>query len=228
MRKPFVVGHRGAAGLEPENTIRSIRRAVDLGVDAVEVDVRRAGSGELVIIHDPTVDRTTNGKGKVSSLPLPELKLLDAGKGESIPTLEELLPAMGSETGLFIEIKEVETVPDVLELVKRSGMVGRTTFVSFFHASLRQVKELSPSSRCGAIFSGEPARPANLALDVGAELIVPNHVYLSRWMVEEAHRNSVLVQAWTVNGLEDLNKVVSYGVDGVASDLPNTVIGALR
>ncbi len=228
VRKPFVVGHRGAAGLEPENTLRSIHRAIDIGVDAVEVDARRSKDGELVIMHDPAVDRTTNGKGRVSSFTLKELKSLDAGKGETIPTLDELIAAVKGKVGLFIEIKEPETVHDVVEHVAMAGMASKTTYVSFFHPSLLRAKQESPSSRCGVIFSCDPADPTKLALDVNADLVLPNHLYTSERTVKESHQRSLLVQTWTVNNADDLARVVKWGVDGVASDFPNVMVEALR
>jgi glycerophosphoryl diester phosphodiesterase len=227
MRRPFVVGHRGAAGLEPENTLRSIGRAIDIGVDAVEVDARRCKDGTLVIMHDPSVDRTTNGHGKVSALTLKELKALDAGKGERIPTFDELVAAVKGKVGLFVEIKEPETVADVAEHIRKAGMAGDTTFVSFFHRSLLDLKKLSPQSRCGTIFSCEPADPTRLALDVKADLVLPNHSYMSEWTVNEAHKKSLLVQTWTVNTADDLRRVVKFGVDGVASDFPNVMVESL-
>jgi glycerophosphoryl diester phosphodiesterase len=227
MRKPFVVGHRGAAGLEPENTIRSIQRAIDIGVDAVEVDVRRTKDGELVIMHDPSVDRTTNGKGRVSSLTLKELRALDAGKGEKTPSLYELIAAVKGKVDLFIEIKEPETIKDVVAHVGVLEMAPKTTFVSFFHTSMLNAKQLSPLSRSGVIFSCDPADPTKLALDVKADLILPNHLYMSERTVKEAHGRSLLVQAWTVNNADDLARVVKWGVDGVASDFPNLIIESL-
>jgi glycerophosphoryl diester phosphodiesterase len=226
MRKPLVVGHRGAAGLEPEEHDAFHKRAVDIGTDAVEMDVRRSKDGELVITHDATVDRTTNGTGKVNSLKLTELKALDAGRGERIPTLEESLGSLGTRADLYIEVKEPETVPDTLNLVQKSGMLGRTTFVSFFHPPIRSIKERSPSSRCGVTFSCEPANPASLALEVKAEIVLPN-TYVSDRMVKEAHSRSLLVQTWTVNNGDDLARVVRCGGDGVASDYPNLMIEAI-
>jgi len=227
MRKPFVVGHRGAAGLEPENTLRSIQRAIDIGVDAVEVDARRCKDGDLVIMHDPAVDRTTNGKGRVSSLTLKELEAMDAGKGEKIPTLDELIEAVKGKVGLFVEIKEPETVHDVVEHVTKAGMAANTTYVSFFHPSVLVAKQQSPSSRCGVIFSCDPADPTRLALDVKAELVLPNHLYTSERTVKEAHQRSLIVQTWTVNNSDDLARVAKWGVDGVASDYPNVIVEAL-
>ena len=228
MRKPFVVGHRGASGLEPENTLRSIGRAIDFGVDAVEVDVRKSKDGKLVIMHDPSVDRTTNGKGRVASLTLKDLKALDAGKGEKIPTLEEMMGAVRGKVGLFLEIKEPETTSDMVASVRAAGMESATTFVSFYHPALLRAKLLSPSLRCGAIFSCEPADLTKLAVDARAELMLPKIDYVSERMVKEAHQRSILVQPWVVNNPDELEGLTKMGVDGVASDYPNLVIEALR
>ena len=102
------VGHRGAAGHEPENTLRSFRKALDLGADMVELDVHLCGTGELVVIHDETVDRTTDGSGSVRDMPFHELRGLDAGKGERIPTLREVLDLLEGRAGVNIELKGPE------------------------------------------------------------------------------------------------------------------------
>ena len=122
MRRPFVVGHRGAAGLEPENTLRSIGRAIDIGVDAVEVDARRCKDGTLVIMHDPAVDRTTNGRGRVCDQSLASLKGLEAGvrfagryRGERIPTLEEVLEQIPAPVWVDVELKKHPGPADGLE-----------------------------------------------------------------------------------------------------------------
>ncbi|RLG46262.1 MAG: glycerophosphodiester phosphodiesterase, partial [Thermoproteota archaeon] len=114
----FVVGHRGASAYEPENTVRSIRRAFEMGADAVEVDARVSKDGHVVIIHDETVDRTTNGTGLVSELSLEEIRALDAGKGEKIPTLQEVLEEIRGKGCLFLEIKVDEAAVPSLSLVE--------------------------------------------------------------------------------------------------------------
>jgi len=214
--------------LEPENTLRSVNRAIDIGVDAVEVDVRKSKDGKLVIVHDPSVDRTTNGKGAVATLTLKELKALDAGKGERIPTLDEMMGAVRGKVGLFLEIKEPETTSELVSSVKAAGLESATTFVSFFHPALLRVRLLSPSLRCGAIFSCEPADPTRLAVDARVELMLPKVDYVSELMVREAHRHSMLVQPWVINDPSEATRVTRMGVDGVASDFPNRVIESLR
>ncbi len=111
----MIVGHRGAAGYEPENTLLSFQKAIEIGVDWIELDVHRSSDGHLMVIHDDTVDRTTRGHGKVSEMTLAELKKLDAGKGQKIPTLQEAIDFMKGKVRVIIEIKQEGTEADVVD-----------------------------------------------------------------------------------------------------------------
>ena len=207
MRRPLVVGHKGAGLAEPENTLRSIKRAIEIGVDAVEVDVRRSKDDRLVLLHDVTLDRTTNGKGRVDSMTLEELKALDAGQGEVIPTLEEAIGLVAGKVGLVVEVKEPETLSQILVLVGRSGSSDRTTFASAWHGSLKIAKERFPSSRCEVLLGCEPvnpAMPAVLALDARADSVFMQRQFLSERIVSEAHARLVAVGAGNVNSADVL------------------------
>lgn len=127
------VGHRGAAGHEPENTLRSFRRAMELGADMVELDVHLCGSGELVVIHDETVDRTTDGTGEVAKMTLDEMRALDAGKGERIPTLQEVIDLATGRMDINIELKGLGTAGPALEHIEDA--VDNGWEISGFHAS---------------------------------------------------------------------------------------------
>ena len=124
------IAHRGASGYEPENTLRSFRKAIELNSDAIELDVQLTKDHKLVVIHDETVNRTTNGKWKVSELTLKELKKLDAGKGEKIPTLEEVIKVCRNKCKLNIEIKELNSVKKVIEIVVKERFVKQTIISS--------------------------------------------------------------------------------------------------
>jgi len=231
LRRLFVVGHKGAGPLDPENTLRSIERAIEIGVDAVEVDVRRSKDGQLVLMHDPTLDRTTNGKGRVDALTLSELQSLDAGRGERIPTLEEAMGAVGRKAGIVIEIKEPESLRQVLDAVERAGIVERTTFASAWHHSLRIARERFPESKCEVLLGCEPvnpAMPALLALDARADAVFMQRQFLSGGIVSEAHAKSIRVGAGAVNSADDLARVLELGVDEVGSDAPELIIAALQ
>jgi glycerophosphoryl diester phosphodiesterase len=226
----LVVGHKGAGLSEPENTLRSIRRAIEIGVDAVEVDVRRTRDRHLVLIHDATVDRTTDGKGMVDSFLLDELRALDAGQGEKIPTLEEAIGLVDGRVGLVIEIKEPDTISQILETVGALGNAPRTTFASAWHESLKTAKERYPSSMCEVLLGCEPvnpAMPAVLALEAKADVVFMGRQFLSEMIVSEAHARSIRVGAGSVNSANDLSQVLKLGVDEVGSDAPELVIGAL-
>jgi len=228
MTVPFVVGHRGAAGTEPENTIRSFSHAVEMGVQYVELDVRRCKTGELVVMHDPAVDRRTNGRGLVSDLSLAEIRALDAGGGEKVPLFSEVVNLVKGKVGLFVEVKEPGTEEEIISSLDGGNLISQSFIISFYHKSIRALKDAHPSAKGGVIFSGEPVRPWQLALDAKADLILPNHNYATPELVEGAHKQGLLVQTWTVNTVEDLERVAEAGVDGVASDYPETILEHLR
>jgi glycerophosphoryl diester phosphodiesterase len=231
MRRPFVTGHKGAGLQEPENTLRSIKRAIEMGVDAVEVDVRRSLDGQLVLMHDSTLDRTTNGKGRVDSLTLSELRTLDAGQGERIPTLDEVVSTVSGKAGIVIEIKEPESLRQILDAVGRADVVEKTTFASAWHDCLRIAKERFPESKCEVLLGCEPvnpAMPALLALDAKADAVFMQRQFLSGGIVSQAHAKSIQVGAGAVNSADDLARVLELDVDEVGSDAPDLIIAALR
>jgi len=183
-----VVGHRGAAGLEPENTLRSIRKAIDLGVDSVEIDVRVTRDGYLVVIHDETVDRTTNGHGYVKDLTFNEIRQPDAGKGEKIPTLEEVLNLTKGKVVLQIELKAREATEPTVHLIERNNAERDVIIISFMHDLLRRVRDLNSALRTGAIFFDVQGDICQRAIDVHSEAI---HVYdrkVNSELIDNAHK----------------------------------------
>src|SRR5262249_57324330 len=148
----IVVGHRGCALLEPENTLRGFRRALDLGCDYVETDVRLTRDGHLVLMHDETVDRTTNGSGSVAELTFGEIRTLDAGQGEQVPTLAELLPLLRGRAHLLCELKGENTAAEAVRIVREAGISRQVVFTCFDLGRIRHVKAIDSSLRTGAIF----------------------------------------------------------------------------
>lgn len=216
---------------EPENTLRSIKRAIEIGVDAVEVDVRRSKDDRLVLMHDVALDRTTNGKGRVDSMTLEQLRTLDAGHGEVIPTLDEAIGLITGRIGAVLEIKEPETLSQVLSVVGDSGNSDRIAFASAWHDSLKTAKARFPGSRCEVLLGCapvNPAMPAALALDAKADGVFMQRQFLSERVVGEAHAKSVMIGAGNVNNSDDLAEVMRLGVDEVGSDAPELIIKALR
>jgi len=223
-----VIGHRGAAGLEPENTLRSVRRAIELGVDRVEIDVRVSRDGGLVIMHDETVDRTTNGHGYVSELTLNELRSLDAGMGEKIPTLEEILEFTMGKAKLEIELKVPEATEPTIQLVEELNAEKDVIVISFMHELLERVHDLNPNIKTGALFFDVPKDILQRALKVHAYSI---HVYyrnVNSELVKGAHRSGLEVAVWNPNRIEEMREMIGLGVDAIGSDRPDILIRLLR
>jgi len=190
----FVVAHRGAPGEEPENTLRSFRRAIELGVDFIECDVHLSKDGHIVVIHDDTVDRTTDGQGKVKELTLSYLKSLDAGKGFSIPTLEEVLSLSKGKVQVIVELKAAGTAEPVVRMVEKLNMSKEVVISSFFTELLREIKEISPEQRI-SLLSGAPF---DEALEQGVNLGIwgmPVGAPCSKEMVQKAHAFGITLRS---------------------------------
>jgi glycerophosphoryl diester phosphodiesterase len=210
---PLVIGHRGARSLATENTLEGIKAAARCRADQVEVDVRLSRDGSLVLMHDETVDRTTDGSGKVEDLDLAELKALDLN-GQKIPTLQEALAATKElGLGLVVEMKEEGLEELVAEALKGS----RAMVTSFYHSSLREIKELS-DLKTGIIISSLPVKPVELALWAGADAIFPKRI--NPRLFKEAHQSGLKVFPWTINDKEEAAWLLRLGADGLATDDP--------
>ncbi len=214
------VGHRGARTYEPENTIRSFKRALELGVDAVELDVRKTKDGGIIVIHDDNVKRTTNGEGLVSNLTLKEIKQLQTDKNETIPTFEEALDFLDCRVTVFVELKENGIEKQVLDAVRKKGAERNIIVVSFLEDALRKVRELDPNIETGLIYA-KHKNPMKAALDLKAQWLLALYRFIHSANVEKAHENKLKVLAWTVNTPEEVAEMKRKGVDAVASDKPD-------
>ncbi len=214
------IGHRGARAYEPENTLRSFRRALELGVNAIEFDVRRTKDGELVVIHDNKVDRTTDGKGLVNELTLKEIKELNTEKGEKIPTLEEALDFLDRKVKLLIELKETGFEDKVLEVIKSKGLEDNVIIISFHEEALRRIRELSDKIETGLIYV-KHKNPIKAALSLKAQYLLPLYRFTHSTLIKKAHENGLKVIVWTINTLEEAQEYARKGVDGIASDKPD-------
>lgn len=219
------IGHRGAAGHKPENTLGSMRKALEFGVDGIEFDIHRTKDGVLVVIHDPTVDRTTNGKGAVGAMTLAELQALDAGEGERIPTLDELVATVPAPVKLFLEMKAgSEFYPGIEEQVaqflQERDLVDRTNVSSFDHHLLLRLRQLLPTLETGMLYAGRPIDPVAMARACGATAIHSNWHYTDLAMVAAAHAAGLTVNVWTPNTAQAVDQCYSLGVDGIISDHP--------
>lgn len=188
----------------------------------MELDLRLTRDGRLVILHDPTVDRTTNGNGPVSGMTLDEIQGLDAGLGERIPTLEETLDAV--ELPIHAELKAVEAVGPLADMILARGLAGRVTPISFQAEALRRIKLYLPDLPVGLIVSG-PAYGLAPALQIGAVLVSLEAAYLDAAAVESCREASLRVTAWTVNEPEEMRRVLGLEVDGIVTDRPDLLAG---
>jgi glycerophosphoryl diester phosphodiesterase len=209
----LVIGHRGARALAPENTLEGIRTAARCKAEMIEVDVRLTKDGVLALMHDETVERTTNGRGRVEDLSIEEIKTLDAN-GQKVPSLEEAL-ALTRELGLgiIVEMKE-----EGIEEIVAKALKGSLAIVSsFYHSSLREIKELS-DLKTGIIMSSLPVRPVELALWANADAIFPRRT--NPRLFKEAHRHGIEVYPWTINSIEEASWLLRLGADGLVTDNP--------
>ncbi|MGI9243151.1 MAG: glycerophosphodiester phosphodiesterase [Verrucomicrobiales bacterium] len=224
-----IIGHRGACAQEPENTLRSIRRAITDGADMVEIDVRWA-AGELLVIHDDTLDRTTNGSGQIGSWSFDELRQLDAGAGEPIPTLKEVMDVTLPALPLNIEIKEVAAAEPVCELLLGLPQLDpQRVLVSSFHEdAIRQVRERLPNIPIGILANHDSASISGmipLAIELGAITAHPAVESVSAEMVAEAHDSNLRVLPYTVRTREQLEHVLRCDADGCFADDPKWADG---
>ena len=212
------IAHRGCGGVYPENTVRAVRRSADR-LPAVEVDVRRCASGELVCCHDPTVDRVTDGSGRVAELALAELHELDVqGSGEPIPTLADVVVAVPEPVTLQIELKEPGLGPDVLRSARSHR---RVRLSSFLPAALREVSDSARPT--GLLFEGEPDANLALALELGCSNVHPHwRTCVETDVVERARERGLGVLAWGAKSSRTaVDAAREAGADGVTVDRPD-------
>ena len=214
------IGHRGARAYEPENTLRSFKKALEIGVDAVELDVRKTKDNQLVVIHDADVKRTTDGEGLVSELTLKEIKGFSAEKGEKIPTLQEALDFLDKKVKILIELKEAGIEEKVLATVREKGLQKNVIIVSFIEEALRKVRELDRNVETGLLYATHK-NPVKTAVDLKASYLLPLYRFTHTANVQKAHENGLKVIVWTINTPEEVAEYVKKGVDGIASDKPD-------
>lgn len=219
-----LIGHRGAAFYEPENTLRSIRKAIKLGVNAVEIDVHLSKDKKLVIIHDNKVDRTTNGKGYVKYLNFKALRKLDAGEGEQIPTLQEVIDLFADKVELFIELKGLGTARHVVKALSENKIEDRVYVISFWHGIVKKVKEINKKIKTGILFVGCPLNANTLIRGVNADALAINYKYINKKLVEDAHKENLKVFVWNIDDKEEIRPIAKLGVDGIGSNKPDILV----
>ncbi|OLS13359.1 MAG: glycerophosphodiester phosphodiesterase [Promethearchaeota archaeon CR_4] len=237
--KVTIIAHRGWSAKYPENTLLAFREAIALGAEAIEFDVHPSRDGELVVIHDADVSRTTNGKGNVSTLPFNALRALDAGQGERIPTLREVLELGRGKVFFHLEMKASGIEEKVLALVDDVGVMDATYFSSFIHPVMGTVKALRPIAKVATLESpvladseAKQLRLATLfikhAQKVNAMAVHVNDSNTTPIIVDKLHASGLRVNVWTVDSENLAAELVKMGVDGFFTNRIDVMLNLVR
>ena len=216
------IGHRGACGYEPENTLKSFTKAIELGVDIVEFDIHKIKSGELVVIHDDLVDRTTNGKGYVAEYDFKSIRKLDAGQGEKIPTINEVLDLVLGRCKVNIEIKGVGVAESLVKIIQERNIFDQVLVSSFRYDQLLIVKQLESKIPLAILCEEYRLDPyLDLSKDIGASDFNANYIFIDQEYVDRVHGSGLKINVFSVNKIADIKKMKDYGVDGIISNYPD-------
>ena len=231
--RPLLGGHRGNPAQHPENTLRSFRSAIEAGCDLIECDVHLSSDGRLVVIHDHTLDRTTNGTGLIRDHTAAELRRLDAGDGERIPLLQEVIELALGQVGLVIEIKQVPfqypgLEDKLLAMLRQLGAIQECAVVSFHHPSIRQLREMEPRLQLGILEGARPMQPGRMLREAGADVYSPHWGAMDPDVIKEVHAAGGAVGVWPVDDEVAVAWCKYCKPDSIFSNRPKEVGAALR
>jgi glycerophosphoryl diester phosphodiesterase len=245
MKPPLVIAHRGDSAHRPENTLAAFASALEVGATVVELDVQLTADGEVVVLHDATLDRTTTGSGDVRRTRLAELRALSAGypdrfaaafQGERVPTLAEALGLLRTRARVLVEIK-TESVTDAVEdgieartlaAVRRLGMVEAVALISFDQRALLRLRKLGPEVTRGQLFGRSSAEEVvRAAAEAGASLVMPYKGQLDASFAERVRAAGLLLATWVVDEPAELKRLAPLGLYGVGSNRPGVLLDAI-
>jgi glycerophosphoryl diester phosphodiesterase len=234
--KPYIVGHRGSPSTAPENTIASFTKAIEIGVDAIELDIHQTSDSVPVVIHDAALDRTTDGTGMVNSRDLRYVKGLDAGKwyspsyaGERVPTLEEALAVICKRSIALVEVKHGSDFyagieENVVEAVsKRREWKKRTVFIAFDPSLLQRINELDNDLRTGLLILDPPEEYVEVIEDFGINSLFPRWEKLRNDSIRFIHGKGYSVHPWVMDTEDDMKRVMNMGADSLSSNNPGAL-----
>ncbi len=224
-----IIGHRGEPGDFPENSFLSFRSAMEHGADGLEYDVRLSADGIPVIIHDETLERTTNGSGRVDAMVFDDLQKLDAGRGEKIPSLEQVLQEFAGKGTHFIELKEAaaaETSAKIIDKILNSGraQTEQLVVISFLAEALEIVKKTVPRLHVGVLLEKPDAEIFTTTKKLGAKWLLPTWQLVNKDIVEKMAAARLKIGCWTVNGVAEAKKLQEAGVEAIMTDYPAKII----
>ena len=228
-----IIGHRGAMGNAPENTVLSVQKALALGVDGIEIDVFRCQSGEIVVFHDKKLNKLTNGKGKIEQKTWAQLQELEVMGSEPIPVLKEIIQLINGRVRLNIELKGKNTSKGVFNIMQTAIESGRwkinQLYVSSFDwEELREFRKLTNQFGIAVLTDNNPLNAIPIAHELKAFAINPNHKKLTQDMIKQIHREGFEVLTWTVNEPTRIKELTSWGVDAIISDFPDRAKSKLK
>ena len=242
MKSPIVFAHRGASTYAPENTLPAFQKALDLHSEGIELDVQMSADGYLVVIHDETIDRTSNGTGRVTDMSFEALRQFDYGKwfgerftGQPIPLLQEVLTLLKGWDGILnIEIKNNE-IPypgieeKVIQLLRQNDFTGRALISSFNHGSIHRVREIAPQIPAALLYDFTFFRVAyRQAPEYGVQNVHPYYLNVSPRMLAFCHTHGLRVIPYTVDKPAAIKRLIRMGVDGIITNSPNVAMEARR
>ena len=221
--KSKIIGHRGAKGESPENTLKSIQWALDLGCGGVEIDVHLSRDGHLMVIHDSTLERTTSGQGEVKKHTLDELKGLDAGEGETIPTLDEVLNLVRGykEAVILVEIKASGCEKKVIDCVDSLQMKERSIIKCFHHGPLKMIKDMRPDFKTHCLLYGRPLNPVEIVKSAKGDGLSISHETLDKELVSECLNEGLEMTVWNANTVEEMELFKQMGFHYICTDFPS-------
>ncbi|AEM69996.1 glycerophosphoryl diester phosphodiesterase [Allomuricauda ruestringensis DSM 13258] len=226
--KPLVIGHRGAMGHETENTLASVQKAMDLGVDMIEIDVFKIDSGEIVVFHDETVDRLANSSGNIEEYNIVQLRQLTLDSGHKIPMLQDVLKKINNQVALNIELKGAGTADKVNHIVnyyiEKEGWSPENFVISSFKwDELKAMRAKNKDIKIAVLTSKDPLEAIEVAKELKAVAINPNYKTLTQENTAKIQAEGLKVYTWTVNEPEDIQKMTEFGVDGIITNYPERV-----
>jgi glycerophosphoryl diester phosphodiesterase len=239
MRKPWVIAHRGASGHAPENTLAAFERAVALGAGFIETDLHLTRDARFVAIHDPTLERTTNGTGRVQDLTLAEIRKLDAGMwfdrefmGQKVPTLEEIIEFAAKHDVIFYLELKYEAAwgmhHSLLGALQKSDGAARSIIISSNESTLAALRKVDPSAMMGLIFEETSQDYAKAGIELGVRQLCPQYRLVTSEMVEQAHRLDLQVATWTVDDAAVMRAMIAAKADGIMTNFPDRLQAILE
>lgn len=223
----LLIGHAGASKLAPANTLKSFQKAIDLGADYIEFDVHISRDGEIVIIHDRNTFATTGHSRLIKSMSLKELKTLNAGNGEQVPTLQELIEIAKDKIGLQIEVKARRMAERLVSILKKENLIESSIISSFLHDELLKIQKIEPKIKLATL---EPIeypwrdnweyrkRLIKKVVDHDFYAIHPREDIVNKRLIEYAHESNIKVHVWTINDKNQMRNCINFGIDGIITD----------